>query len=415
MRQAPPARFPLYPAVVLFCFLFGTVAGIATIYSAHRNPKSPISPILNPRGQFPGKDRINILVMGIDDNWTNKDMVYTKGARTDTLFVVSLDLANSKAYLLSIPRDSRVPIAGTRHSGKINGAYATGGVWRAVQTVANYLDVPIDYYAVLKIDATKNLVDSLGGVDLNVEKDMKYDDNWGHLHIDLKKGYQHLDGEQAVGYIRFRHDQDGDFGRIRRQQQLLRTIVDKLKNPMMFRRAMDLAANFHQYVDTDLDQGKLEALGMLFKNVSPSQIVSSHIPATNQRIGRVWFLIPDDDARDHLVDWLLRGDAKAEIPLVRVVVYNGCGSQSAVTSVTDRLKQAGFMAESGGDADRSDYATTQVIDHDVLKGAGALVVSQLGLSVAPQLQPDPQADASVELIVGRDLGLAAVASRGPQS
>ena len=81
----------------------------------------------NPRDGFPGKSRIILCCMGIDDNWTDQNIVFTTGARTDTLFLTGLDLENKKAAMLSIPRDAYVPIAGTDYESKINSAYATGG------------------------------------------------------------------------------------------------------------------------------------------------------------------------------------------------------------------------------------------------------------------------------------------------
>ena len=187
---------------------------------------------------FPGQDKINILCMGIDDNWTDSDQVYTHNARTDTLFLLTLDLANQKASMLSIPRDTYTHIAGTNYSDKINSAYATGGPTRSVATVAELLGVHADHYLVLNIDATKKMVAALGGVDVNVEHPMHYDDNWGHLHVDLKPGFQHLDADEAVGFARYRHGnahakpspEDGDERRMYRQHVLMRAMIARAKN-----------------------------------------------------------------------------------------------------------------------------------------------------------------------------------------
>jgi polyisoprenyl-teichoic acid--peptidoglycan teichoic acid transferase len=411
MRSKAPPRFSLLPLITLVCFLAGMVMGIALIYYAHHGGRGTIGAVLNPAGEFPGQQSINVLIMGIDENWTEKDMPFTKSARTDTLFVVRFDLATQRAYLLSIPRDSRVRIAGTNHWGKINGAFTTGGVQRSLQTVSNFLGVPLDYYVVLKMDATRSLVDSIGGVDINVEKDMNYDDSWGHLHIHLTRGPQHLNGEQAVGYIRFRHDREGDFGRIRRQQQLLHAITQRLKSPVMLPRLPSIMETFQQSVATNFSRSQLMALAQLFKNLSPTQIVSAYIPGTDERISNVEFLIPDEDRKQLLTDWLLRGNAASEIPLLQVAVENGCGNASAAQAVRERLSAAGFHAFYDGDADRSDYASTQVIDYDRFKGGGALVAARLGIPAVPMIQPDPQASPNVVVIVGRDLGSSAMAAR----
>src|SRR5665213_1828470 len=146
-----------------------------------------------PKEGFPGKDRLVILCMGLDDNWTNGDQVYTAESRTDTLFLLSLDLVNHKATMLSIPRDTYAHIAGTHWNFKINAAYETGGPDRAIDTVNELLGVHADHYMVLNIDATRKMVDALGGVDVDVPNAMHYHDKWGHLSIDLEPGLQHLD------------------------------------------------------------------------------------------------------------------------------------------------------------------------------------------------------------------------------
>ena len=131
-------------------------------------------------------DRLTIVCMGIDDNWTNSDVVYTAQARTDTLFALTMDLNTKKVTMLSIPRDTYAHIVGTKNDWhfKINSAYETGGPDRTVATVNEFLGTTATHYLVLNIDATKKMVDALGGVDLNVEHEMHYHDKWGHLFID---------------------------------------------------------------------------------------------------------------------------------------------------------------------------------------------------------------------------------------
>ena len=159
--------------------------------------------VRDPYEGFPGQNKVVILGMGIDDNWTDNDQVYTAAARTDTLFLLTLDLIAKKATMVSIPRDTFTHIAGTSYSTKINSAYSTGGPQRAIATVAELTGVQADHYMVINIDATKKLVDALGGVDVEVEHEMHYHDKWGHLNIDLVPGPQHLSGDQAVGFARY--------------------------------------------------------------------------------------------------------------------------------------------------------------------------------------------------------------------
>jgi len=155
----------------------------------------------NPAQTFPGRRRINLLCLGLDRNWTRKDMPYTKGARSDTMMVASLDLERRAVSVLSIPRDTWVELPGAHRHAKINDAFARGGAPYAIQTAEEFLGAKIDYYVVIKQEAIQGAIDQLGGLNVPVEKSMNYDDNWGHLHVHLKSGQQRLTGEQTVGYM----------------------------------------------------------------------------------------------------------------------------------------------------------------------------------------------------------------------
>src|SRR4029079_567203 len=100
-----------------------------------------------------------------------------------------------------------------------------------LETVDQFLGIRIDYYVLVKLGAMQQFVDKIGGVPVDVEKDMDYEDRWGHLFIHLKKGLQTLNGQQMEGYMRFRHDAESDYGRMRRQQPDLRAGLHPLTAP----------------------------------------------------------------------------------------------------------------------------------------------------------------------------------------
>lgn len=315
----------------------------------------------NPRAGFPGQERVNILCMGIDDNWTDTDQVYTKGARTDTLFLLSLDLNNHKAAMLSIPRDTYTHIAGTRNrSFKINEAYETGGPQRAIDTVYGLLGVQADHYLVLNIDSTKKMVDALGGVDVNVEHPMDYDDDWGHLHIHLQPGFQHLNGDEAVGFARFRHarkgltPEDGDERRSYRQHVLLRGMIAQGKsfaNATQAPRLMDVAMST---VRTDLSRTQLLDLAFIFRGVQPEDIRTATLPGEDFRgtdVNHAWFYRLYPDKAKAYVDWLIRGNETASRRLVPIVVENGTATPGLAQRVVTQLKTFGYTdVRNGGNA-----------------------------------------------------------------
>ncbi len=314
----------------------------------------------NPREGFPGKSRVTLLCMGIDDNWTDKDEVYTAGSRTDTLFLLTLNLDTKKATMLSIPRDTYTHIAGTRHSFKINQAYETGGPDRAIQTVAGLLGVTADHYLVLNVDSTRRMVDALGGVDVDVPHEMHYHDKWGHLSIDLKPGPQHLNGEQAVGFARYRHPdagrkptpEDGDERRMARQHILMRAMIDRGKSFANVTQAPHLIDVGMSTIRTDLTRTQLFDLAALFRGVQQDDIRTASIPGDDFRgPNGEWFYRLDMKQAHALTDWLVKGDESASRRLVPVIVRNGTRVPGLAGRVVAQLQAAGFTdVINGGNA-----------------------------------------------------------------
>lgn len=359
----------------------------------------------DPRAGFPGQDRVNILCMGIDDNWTDKDQVYTKNARTDTLFLLSLDLNSHKAAMLSIPRDTYAHIAGTAWNFKVNAAYETGGPQRAIDTVDGLLGVRADHYLVLNIDSTKKMVDALGGVDVNVEHPMKYDDDWGHLHIDLKPGFQHLNGDQAVGFARFRHarrgltPEDGDQRRSYRQHVLLRGMIARGKsfaNVLQANQLMDVGMST---IRTDLSRTQLLDLAFLFRGVQQDDIRTATLPGEDFRSrGKdgAWFFRLDPDKAKAYTDWLIKGDETASRRLVSVVVENGTATPGLAQRVVDQLKSFGYTdVRNGGNAPRPRAKNLHLTAAEV--GAPPTFVRTALLDTGV---PDPQAARDVASLLG---------------
>jgi len=320
-----------------------------------------------PKEGFPGQDKLTLVCMGIDDNWTNSDVVYTSNARTDTLFVLTLDLNTKKATMLSIPRDTYAHIVGSEHDWhfKINAAYTTGGPDRTVATVNEFLGTSANHYLVLNIDSTKKMVDALGGVDVDVEHEMHYHDKWGHLNIDLLPGPQHLDGEQAVGFARFRHPdegkkptpEDGDERRMYRQHLLMRAMVDKAKNFANVTQAPHLADIALSTVRTDLTRQQLLDLAAIFKGVQQDDIRTASLPGDDFRgADGAWLYRIKPEVAHAYADWLVKGDETASRRLVTVVVKNGTQTPGLAQHAVAQLKTLGYTdVQNGGNADRPHF------------------------------------------------------------
>ena len=292
---------------------------------------------------FGNTERMNILVVGIDYNYNNKGILYTKGARSDTIIVLSLSRDAEFFNVVSIPRDTSVLIADDIGYDKINSAYSYGGIEQTRQTVSDFLGIPIHHHVILKVSGAKDVVDALGGLPIDVEKNMDYDDNWGKLHIHLKKGPQVLDGEQAVGYARFRMDEEGDRGRIRRQQQVIRALGRKLKEPALLSRLDDLAKVVQQSVDTDLEFMQMVDLANLYSVFDFSKMRSAAIVGDDAvDANGISYIVPYEPENRRTVrrllqnlDWLRKDD-------LRIRIYFKHAPSGVAYDLADKLYDAGF-------------------------------------------------------------------------
>lgn len=196
-------------------------------------------------------ERINILLLGIDDG--DSEAAATEPKRTDAIILASFDPATNQVAVLSLPRDTKVILPGHADPDKINAAYAYGGVVMAKQTVANLLRVPIHYYVLANWQGFIDIVNLIGGVDIYVDHDMYYEDPYADLVIDIKHGYQHMDGETAGKYVRFRKDELGDIGRVQRQQKFLKAAAEQMFSIQNVAQISNLLATLDKHVETDLN------------------------------------------------------------------------------------------------------------------------------------------------------------------
>ncbi|MBV9262945.1 MAG: LCP family protein [Candidatus Eremiobacteraeota bacterium] len=393
---------------VLAVLVAGTVATFAGyVMFEHKNPIVALSQMFVPSPQQVfGKSNLLVLVEGLDYDYTTKDEEFSTNSRSDVIWAVNLDFANKRVYQLSIPRDMVATLPNGSQA-KINQAQSDGGVKEAKAVIAQWLGVPgFDRYAVLRIDATKAFVNAIGGVNVYVKSSdclryrtgctgdsLDYDDSWGHLHIHLKEGVQHLDGERAVAYMRFRHDWCSDPCRIMRQQQVLHALVGKLKGDRVntFLHLGDLISVMRKYVQTNFTDGELLSLATYFQGMPDSAIVTNQVPYTGEvdLPGYGDSLVPDTAERTRLVAAMLLSppspipspDAMALAAIspgtLRVDVENGSGVNGAASRVATVLRQAGFTIGEVGDADRFDYGSTIIRQHSNVTFAGAKVRSAL--------------------------------------
>lgn len=231
----------------------------------------------------------NILILGTDlffDAETKK----TKPGRTDSMVYVHFSPDKQQIHTLSIPRDSYVHIPG-RGMNKINSAFVFGGIPLVKETLEDLLSKKIDKYVVLNTTLLIEIVDLLGGVDLYIDKDMQYSDLAQNLKIDLKKGFQHLDGKKTNQFIRFRHDPMGDITRVERQQRFLKALLSKLSRPTQILKAPMILKLLRENIQTNLSTKEIIYLLNSVRMMKKEDINSFLLPGnTKDNEPGNWFI-----------------------------------------------------------------------------------------------------------------------------
>ncbi len=298
-----------------------------------------------------GLRRQNILFLGVDAS-ENPDDLWT-GTRTDTIILVNIDPKTKSVNALSIPRDSKVYLPKNHGVNKINAAHAIGGVEMTKRTVEDTLGVHIDRYIMVHDDAVKAIVDAMGGVDIYVEKPMRYHDYTAGLHINFAKGNQHLDGQKAVEYLRFRHDALGDIGRTQRQQWLLRSILTQLKQPSTITKIPDIISVAKKYVKTDMSFYEMTQYAGLAKHVDMDKIEISMLPGGPNQKGYISYWILDPEKTQEVVNRVIYRDKTTIDETLQLTA----GIMSADSTVGERmaenLKAAGIDVKCTGTMSRS--------------------------------------------------------------
>ena len=226
----------------------------------------------------PENKTINFLLLGVDER--SGDV-----GRSDTIMMLSANLATKRIGLVSVPRDSRVDMI-KYGSTKVNHAYAYGGITLAKQTIEKLLNVKADHYFVINFSAFKKIIDLLGGVDLDVEKDMYYRDDYdgeNGLIIDLQKGQQHLDAEKAIEYVRYR-DEEGDIGRVKRQQKFLNAVLAKFTSPSTILKIPSIIKEVRNSIQTDMSFADMVEYLSFLKNGTDYKTTAFMVPGSPQMI-----------------------------------------------------------------------------------------------------------------------------------
>lgn len=281
--------------IVIFvtAFLAFTSINLGIYYGKISRMTTLNDDIANLLDKPPMEGKLNMLLLGVDEG----------GNRSDTIMVVSVDNVKKDIKLLSIPRDTKI----TLNTGKVMKINACMGMKNReqfmIETIKTITKMPIHYYCEINFDGFKEIIDILGGVDYNVPFDMDYDDPAQDLHIHLKAGQQHLDGQAAHDFVRFRHNNKGaevyapgeyykgDIGRISAQQAFLSELFRQKMQPQYILKAPELINAAYKYVRTNFTvKTAVEFISML-KSTETTELKTFLLPGGSRYENNVSYYV----------------------------------------------------------------------------------------------------------------------------
>ena len=279
----------------------------------------------------------NIAIFGVD-----KD-----GSRTDVIFVVNLNTETDAIKVIAVPRDTKVAWTqfqqdkmaelgkGYHEYSKITEMSAYGGLdnlrYFTVNTLEDIMGIRIDHYAVINIDAFRKIVDAVGGVEVNVPRRMNYTDNYQDLHIDLYPGLQTLDGKQAEGLVRWRHDNEyneqyaeGDVGRIETQQLFLKALAEKVINKSTSTDLLKMVTAVYSDLKTDIKLSEAKDYLKYISQFKVDNITFATLPGEAVRQDK-WYYILDQAEVDAFMQKLMYD---RDVPIIREDVTTPSGKSA---------------------------------------------------------------------------------------
>ena len=291
-------RKPKWQKITGFILLIVLVSGVVygfTVYNslttAVEQMHEPLDREQSEKRQEPimlaQKDPFSVLMLGVDEREGDR-------GRSDTIIVLAVNPTNNSVKMLSIPRDTRTEIAGKGNEDKINHAYAFGGVPMAVDTVENFLDIPIDYYMQINMEGFKEIVDAVGGV--TVQNDLNFSvEDYNYPIGEIK-----LTGDEALNYARMRYeDPRGDFGRQMRQRQIIKAVINEGISLSSLTNFSTIFSALGKNVKTNLSFEQMMDIQKNYKNAG-SNIQQMEIKSQGTKIDGIYYGIVTDEEKQRI-------------------------------------------------------------------------------------------------------------------
>jgi LCP family protein required for cell wall assembly len=339
--------------------------------------------------------RTNFLVLGLDNN---------EGiSRTDAVVVVSVDERNANAALISLPRDTKLVVDGKTE--RLNAVLPKKGRAALIKTVEDILNIPIHYYVQMDYHGFERIIDTLGGVIIDVEMPMVYDDYSQKLHIRIMPGKQRLNGEQALHYVRYRGDGYGDIsltnagyvGRVSRQQKFIEALVNEVSRPSNLGKLPNLVPKLKDAIRTNLTPTEMVKWATLAQSARGFQIKNFVLPGNSDIINQASYWVADKQRLESIVNEYFRVGRYG----FSVGILNGSGSTEVAKETAQKLREKGFKIAGITEVTEYQYQKTTIQANADCEEAVKWLAASMGIKDYEwSTSSSPLGD--VAILLGRD-------------
>ncbi|MDS0528388.1 LCP family protein [Clostridium sp. SHJSY1] len=385
-------------AAILVIILISSFITIASFFSKVKNDETIAATPVN-------GNVVNILVLGMDIG--DVTQVNNKSIkRTDTIMLINYNKSTKKTQIISIPRDTLVNENKNRY--KINAAFESGGDKKIKSVVESMLSTTINYIVKIDYGAFRGFIDAIGGIDMEIERNMIYDDPGQNLHINFKKGTtEHLDGKKAEEFFRWRKNNDGsgfangDLDRIENQHKFLQKIVAKCKTPTIFFKIPKILDTVAKNMDTNMSSFNMLSYGM--KLLVSGGFDMKTIQGDPQMIDGQSYLVFKKESNKELLESLKTGKVASntdEKKDIKVMVLNGTKINGLAGKVKTELEVLGWSRVDTGNCDPVEKSIIKTDDNNIKK----IMSSDMPEATKFDSKPEDEKYSSydVVLIIGSD-------------
>lgn len=393
--------------IILIIFLSGIIS-MVSFFGKIDNSETVAS-------SAPKGDSVNFLLLGMDigstDNVADKSI-----KRTDTIMLVNYNKKTKAVQIISIPRDTLVTEKNSNY--KINAAFVKGGDSKVKSVIENLLSIDINYIVKIDYKAFRDFIDAIGGVDMEIECDMIYDDDGQNLHINFKGGtIAHLNGQKAEEFFRWRKNNDGtglatgDLGRIENQHKFIQKVINKCKTPTIIFKIPKILNSIAENMDTNLTSLQMIKYGTKF--LTSSGIQMKTLEGTPKTISGQSYFVFEKSKNKELLESLNSGEITGSevsnsstssdsknIKSAKILVLNGTKINGLAGRVKTQLEVLGWKNIDTGNADTTDKTIVKTNDKEI---KSALKKELAGVDKFDKKDDDSKYSSyDVVIIVGKD-------------